>query len=103
MAENTKKDTKYDGMTASKAKRERAKDERAAAKRNAARNKAIMIAIGVAIIALIVGVNVRNWIKEKNRTVASTDFSAMLNDDGSIKDVNVTDYVKTFDVNAVKH
>lgn len=102
MAENTKKDTKYDGMTASKAKRERAKDERAAAKRNAARNKAIMIAIGVAIIALIVGVNVRNWIKEKNRTVASTDFSAMLNDDGSIKDVNVTDYVKTFDVNAVK-
>lgn len=102
MAENKKKDTKYDGMTASKAKRERAKDERAAAKRNAARNKAIMIAIGVAIVALIIGVNVRNWIKEKNRTVASTDFSAMLNDDGSIKDVNVTDYVKTFDVNAVK-
>lgn len=102
MAEKMKKDSKYDGMSASKAKRERAKDERAAAKRNAARNKMIMVAVAVAIVALIVGVNIRNWIKEKNRTVASTDFSAMLDDDGSIKDVNVTDYVKTFDVNAVK-
>ena len=34
--------------------------------------------------------------------MASTDYSAMLNDDGTIKDVNVADYVKTFDVNAVK-
>ena len=102
MAENKKKDTKYDGMSASKAKRERAKDERVAAKRAAARNRIILVAVCAAIVGLIVAYNVMQWYKEKNRTHASTDYSAMLNDDGTIKDVNVADYVKTFDVNAVK-
>ena len=83
------KNTKYDGMSASKAKRERAKDE---------------IGIGIiVVIAALIGASIgRSWYVEKNKTVASTDYSAMLNDDGTIKDVNVTDYVKTFDVNAVK-
>ena len=49
MAENKKKDTKYDGMTASKAKRERAKDEREAAKRASTRNKVILVAVCAAI------------------------------------------------------
>ena len=102
MAENKKKDMKYDGMSASKAKRERAKDERAAAKRAAARNRIILILVCAAIIGLIVGYNVVQWNKERNRTHASTDYSAMLNDDGSIQGINVTDYVKTFDVNGVK-
>ena len=96
------KNTKYDGMSASKAKRERAKDEREQAKRAATRNKAIGIGIIVVIVALIGAAYGRNWYIEKNKTVASTDYSAMLNDDGTIKDVNVADYVKTFDVNAVK-
>ena len=96
------KNTKYDGMSASKAKRERAKDEREQVKRAATRNKAIGIGIIVLIAALIGAVYGRNWYIEKNKTVASTDYSAMLNDDGTIKDVNVADYVKTFDVNAVK-
>ena len=96
------KNTKYDGMSASKAKRERAKDEREQAKRSASRNKAIGIGIIVVIAALIGASFGRSWYAEKNKTVASTDYSAMLNDDGTIKDVNVTDYVKTFDVNAVK-
>ena len=95
------KNTKYDGMSASKAKRERAKDEREQAKHAASRNKAIGIAIIVVIAALIGAAIGRSWYVEKNKTVASTDYSAMLNDDGTIKDVNVTDYVKTFDVNAV--
>ena len=102
MAENKKKDTKYDGMTASKAKRERAKDEREAAKRASTRNKVILVAVCAAIVGLIVAFNVMQWYREKNRTHASTDYSAMLNEDGTIKDVNVGDYVKTFDVNAVK-
>ena len=102
MAENKKKDTKYDGMSASKAKRERAKDERAAAKRAATRNKVILIAVCVAIVGVIAAYNGMQWYKEKNRTHASTDFSAMLNEDGSIKDVNVSDFVKTFDINTVK-
>lgn len=102
MAENKKKDTKYDSMSASKAKRERAKDERAAAKRAAARNRIILVAVCAAIVGLIVAYNVMQWYKEKNRTHASTDYSAMLNDDGTIQGINVTDYVKTFDVNGVK-
>ena len=102
MAENKKKDTKYDGMSASKAKRERAKDERAAAKRAATRNKVILIAICVAIVGAIAAYNGMQWYKEKNRTHASTDFSAMLNEDGSIQGINVNDYVKTFDINSVK-
>lgn len=96
------KNTKYDGMSASKAKRERAKDEREQVKRAATRNKAIGIGIIIVIVALIGAAYGRNWYIEKNKTVASTDYSAMLNDDGTIKDVNVADYVKTFDVNAVK-
>ena len=96
------KNTKYDGMSASKAKRERAKDEREQAKRAAVRNKGIAIAAVCVVIALIGAAYGRRWYIEKNKTVASTDYSAMLNDDGTIKDVNVADYVKTFDVNAVK-
>ena len=96
------KNTKYDGMSASKAKRERAKDEREQAKRAATRNKAIGIGIIVLIAALIGAAYGRRWYIEKNKTVASTDYSAMLNEDGTIKDVNVGDYVKTFDINAVK-
>ena len=95
------KNKKYDGMSASKAKRERAKDEREQAKRAATRNKAIVIGIVVVIIALIGAFYGRQWYIEKNKTVASTDYSAMLNEDGTIKDVTVTDYVKTCDVNAV--
>ena len=102
MAENKKKNTKYDGMTASKAKRERARDEREAAKRAATRNRIILVAICAAIVGLIVAYNVMQWYKEKNRTHASTDYSAMLNEDGTIQGINVTDYVKTFDVNSVK-
>ena len=97
-----KKDNRYEGMSASKAKRERAKDEREALKRSAKRTRAILIAIPVLIIALIAGYYGRQVYIEKNKTVASTDYSAMLNDDGSIKDVDVTQYVKTFDVNDVK-
>ena len=97
-----KKDNRYEGMSASKAKRERAKDEREALKRSARRTRAILIAIPVLIIALIAGYAGRQVYIEKNKTVASTDYSAMLNDDGSIKDVDVTQYVKTFDINDVK-
>lgn len=100
MAEKQK--SKYDGMSASKAKRERAKDEREKAKRSAAMSKGVLIGIVVVIVALIGAYYLKQWSIEKNKTVASTDYSAMLNDDGTIKDVNVTDYVKTFDVNSVK-
>ena len=100
MADN--KSTKYDGMSASKAKRERAKDERERAKRSAMITRTIWIVIGVAIAAAVVGMIGREWYFQKTKTVASTDYSAMLNEDGTIQGVNVNDYVKTFDVNSVK-
>lgn len=97
-----RKDKKYEGMSASKAKRERAKDEREAAKRSAAMTKVILALIVIAIVGVIGGLYGRSWYIEKNKTVASDDYSAFLNDDGTIKDVNVEDYVTTFDVNSVK-
>ncbi len=103
MAEKKDRNSKkYEGMSASKAKRERAKDEREAAKRSAAMTKVIIALVVIAIVALIGGLYGRRWYIEKNKTVASEDYSAFLNDDGTIKDVNVEDYVKTFDVNSVK-
>lgn len=97
-----KKNSKYDGMSASKAKRERAKDEREKAKRNEIRNIVIGIVAVVAIVAFFGAFYARRWYIEKNKTVASTDYSAMLADDGTIEGVNVADYVKTFDINDVK-
>ena len=97
-----KRNSKYEGMSASKMKRERAKDERAKEKRNAMLTRVILIAIAALIIALIGGSYARRWYIEKNKTVASTDYSAMLNEDGTIADINVKDYVKTFDINGVK-
>ena len=106
MAENEKKseknNSKYEGMSASKAKRERQKDEREKEKRAKVRNQLIAAAVVIAIIACIGAGYARQWYKEKNKIKASADYSAMLNEDGTIQNVNVTDYVKDFDVNSVK-
>lgn len=102
MAENEKKNSKYDGMSASKAKRERQKDEREKEKRTRIRNQLIAVVVVIAIIACIGAGYARQWYKEKNKIKASTDYSAMLNEDGTIQNVNTADYVKTFDVNGVK-
>lgn len=97
-----KKNSKYEGMSASKAKRERIKDEREKAKRDEIKNIAIVVLIIALVVAFFASFYIRDWYKEKNRTVATTDYSGMLNEDGTISDVNVADYVKTFDVNGVK-
>ena len=96
-----KKNSKYDGMSASKAKRERIKDERAKAKRDEVKGIAIAVAVVVAIVAFFGAFYARQWYKEQNRTVASTDYSAMLNEDGTIEGINVADYVTTFDIDSV--
>ena len=97
----TEKNNKYEGMSASKAKRERIKDERAKAKRDEAKGIAIAVVVVIAVIAFFGAFYARQWFKEQNKTVASTDYSAMLNDDGTIEGINVEDYVETFDVNDV--
>ena len=96
-----KKNSKYEGMSASKAKRERIKDERAKAKRDEAKGIVLAVVVVAAVIAFFGAFYARQWFKEKNETVASTDYSAMLNDDGTIEGINVEDYVETFDVNDV--
>ena len=96
-----KKNSKYEGMSASKAKRERIKDERAKAKRDEAKGIVIAVVVVIAVIAFFGAFYARQWFKEQNKTVASTDYSAMLNDDGTIEGINVEDYVETFDVNDV--
>ena len=96
-----KKNSKYEGMSASKAKRERIKDERAKAKRDEAKGIVLAVVVVAAVIAFFGAFYARQWFKEKNKTVASTDYSAMLNDDGAIEGINVEDYVETFDVNDV--
>ena len=95
------KNNKYEGMSASKAKRERIKDERAKAKRDEAKGIAIAVVVVIAVIAFFGAFYARQWFKEQNKTVASTDYSAMLNDDGTIEGINVEDYVETFDINDV--
>ena len=96
-----KKNSKYEGMSASKAKRERIKDERAKAKRDEAKGIVLAVVVVAAVIAFFGAFYARQWFKEKNKTVASTDYSAMLNDDGTIEGINVEDYVETFDINDV--
>ena len=97
-----KKNSKYEGMSASKAKRERIKDEREKAKRDEIKNIAIVVLIIALVVAFFASFYIRDWYKEKNKTVATTDYSGMLNEDGTISGVNVADYVKTFDINGVK-
>lgn len=96
-----KKNSKYEGMSASKAKRERIKDERAKAKRDEAKGIVIAVVVVIAVIAFFGAFYARQWYKEQNKTVATDDYSAMLNDDGTIEGINVEDYVETFDVNDV--
>ena len=102
MAENEKKNSKYEGMSASKAKRERQKDEREKQKRIQIMNRGIAVLAVLAIIGCIGAGYGRQWYKEKNKIKPSTDYSAMLNEDGTIQNVNAADYVKDFDVNSVK-
>ena len=96
-----KKNSKYEGMSASKAKRERIKDERAKAKRDEAKGIVIAVVVVIAVIAFFGAFYARQWYKEQNKTVATDDYSAMLNDDGTIEGINVEDYVETFDINDV--
>ena len=76
-----KKNSKYEGMSASKAKRERIKDERAKAKRDEAKGIVIAVVVVIAVIAFFGAFYARQWYKEQNKTVATDDYSAMLNDD----------------------
>ncbi len=83
-----------EGISSSKAKRLNREKERSRARKRARRGKLIAILIPVVIVAVIAFFIGRNVYYNAIKTEASSDFSAMLNDDGTIKDISVSDYVE---------
>ncbi|MBR5578657.1 MAG: FKBP-type peptidyl-prolyl cis-trans isomerase [Lachnospiraceae bacterium] len=89
MSENT--------MSKSKAKRKARLEESKKAKREAKRGTFIanfVIILIVAIFAVAVGALIYTKV---TTTTASSDYGAFLNEDGTLRDVNPTDYVEALD------
>lgn len=86
-------DRKTDGMSASKAKRVQQEQERKKKKRKARTGRVIFIVIVLVIAALIAVYVGKKIYYSVNKTEPSSDYSAQLNEDGTIKDITVTDYV----------
>lgn len=89
MSENT--------MSKSQAKRRARREQIKKDKREAKRVQFISITIGVALVAVFaaaLGTFIYNGITQ---TAASSDYSAMLNEDGTVKDINPLDYVEPLD------
>ena len=58
----------------------------------------LIIIVPLAILAVLIGVTIYNYhVKRANTVTASEDFSAMLNDDGTIQGVKTSDYLASFD------
>jgi trigger factor len=89
MSENT--------VSKSRAKRDARRKENQKLKREAARNKIIGIAVVVVICAVFVAGIISAVYTRMTQTTASSDYSAMLNDDGTVKNVNPTDYIEPLD------
>lgn len=89
MSENT--------MSKSQAKRRARREQIKKDKRETKRVQFISITIGVALVAVFaaaLGTFIYNSITQ---TAASSDYSAMLNEDGTVKDINPLDYVEPLD------
>lgn len=95
MAQN--QETQKETMSASKAKRQRQAEERRKAKREAAVTRALLIGVPLVIIAVIAGVQAHSYYVRHNLTESSDDFSAQLNEDGTIKGVDAASVTKTVD------
>ncbi|MBR4764491.1 MAG: FKBP-type peptidyl-prolyl cis-trans isomerase [Lachnospiraceae bacterium] len=90
-----------DNISASKRKRLEAEAQRKKAKQEAFRLRLTGILIGLALLAVIVFwlvvPNAKNAYIKSHLTEPSDDFSALLNEDGTIQDVDVTKTVTVFD------
>ena len=84
-------------VSKSKQKREERAQNAAKKKRNSLIAKIISIVIAVAVIGLAVFGIVRVIIKEANTIAASGDYSAQLDDNGFVKGIKATDYVRLCD------
>ena len=90
-----------DNISASKRKRLEAEAQRKKAKQEAFRLRLTGILIGLAVLAVIVFwliiPNAKNAYIRSHLTQPSDDYSAQLNEDGTIQDVDVTKTVTVFD------
>lgn len=91
MAKNEVKETAE--LSKSKQKRIERQKELASAKRSKAVSKITGIVVAVVVVGIIAGAIGYNVYRSVNRTVASTDFSKGLTDEGKVDGVNALDYV----------
>lgn len=89
MSENT--------TSKSQAKRQARREEIKKSKREATRNRLIAILIVTALAAVFLAAASTFIYRQLTQTVASSDYGAMLNEDGTIKDINPLDYIEAFD------
>ena len=92
-----KTDDEESSVSSSKEKRTERRKEVAKEKRNHLISKIIWITLLCAAICALVIFTGTKIYKYVNKTTANSDFSAQLNDDGTIKDVNVTKKVTLCD------
>ncbi len=84
-------------MTKSQAKRKARQEENKKAKREAKRTK-ITTNLIIALVIVLFAAGIGSFIYYKMTTTqSSSDYSAYLNEDGTIKDVNPTDYITPID------
>lgn len=84
-------------MTKSQAKRKARQEESQKAKREAKRTKLTTNLI-IALVALLFVAGIGSFVYYRMTTTqASSDYSAYLNDDGTLKGINPTDYITPID------
>ncbi|MGL5260705.1 MAG: FKBP-type peptidyl-prolyl cis-trans isomerase [Lachnospiraceae bacterium] len=97
-----KNDEIFDQLSNSKRKRTQRREEVAREKRRNKRNKIIGFLVTfciVAVLALGVGTSI---YYTATATVASSDYSALLTDDGHFSNLTVTDYIKELEYNGIQ-
>lgn len=89
MSENT--------SSKSQAKRQARKEEIRKNKREEKRVQFTMAIIGIALVALFIVLLGTFVYRQLTQTVASSDYSASLNEDGTIKNIEPLDYIDAYD------
>ncbi|MGN0307069.1 MAG: hypothetical protein ACI4DN_02510, partial [Lachnospiraceae bacterium] len=89
MSENT--------TSKSQAKRQARKEEIRKNKREEKRVQFTMAIIGIALVTLFIVLLGTFIYRQLTQTVASSDYSASLNEDGTIKNIEPLDYIDAYD------
>lgn len=97
---NKKEDTQ-ENISKSKAKREQRKKEVQQHKRRSKLEKIVGITVAACVAVVIIACIGVNVYYKVTATVSSSDYSALLSDDGFIQDVDTNAYVSSFDYNSI--